>query len=428
MNIFFNSSEFCTVYQSLFDAFDQPYFASKEVPNFGSKKVADLDKLNEYYREVIRRRNRRRVPLAVDLTFEIVDYNTAKYKLLTSLKDVGLIEEMTQNLAISKGTLIYKLVNQIVDLNQKSKFALSFMHILKQLNFRQANLIAHLRNAFFHQETPPLKHLEESFRVLLAEIKTLFWDKNYYWLKFASIDDERVLEREAKRYRIDPLPKTEIYNVDEYPDSMLTEKELRLFLAHKEDIEANSSDVVAFLKTKGKKMHRKLFLYHLCLACLANIAEKIITHESKLYYSQMKGRIKWLIELAIQLTEIFFANANIHQRVLGDKLVDQQISKLIMYSEFVKELKHFTDALETKMQKIKNCQFDSIFTVVGKTQEDEAELEDKFTQSMYSNEVEEEGRPIKRLKIGVKLNKYMAEDGDERFKQLIVTKERVDNK
>lgn len=345
MSAFICIDELAAVYELLFEALDEQFLVAGET----SIPLLDtLTRLLDYYDGVLRRRASRRIPIAISLTFEIIRFFVQRHKLIRGITDQTLLENALDSLHQSAGTRVFKAVNQIVDLNQKSKFALSLQHILKKLDFKQAGLIAHLRNAFFHQDSPSRKEIERVFRVLLTELKTLFWDKNYYWYLNLTTDENYQLQKAASRYKIEAMAKAEINDVDEYCDLCLAQKDLRILMTEQMGKPAQKDTLQSFLKYKVKGLHRKVIIaIHVAQQAIQLLHKQLITHAAPSQEDLYKTDT--LEILLILLLEIFQSNINMH-RVLNKGTLARLIGRLSTLCHAVGR-KSFYEALQRMTEK-----------------------------------------------------------------------------
>jgi len=263
--------------------------------------------LARYYRTVLRARAGRRLPLAVELTFEILCFFSERPRLSPVMLD---------EMFVATGMRVFKILSQIVDLNQQSKRALSFSHILKQIGFRHFHLLAHLRNAFFHQETPNRHDLETAFRLLLGEVKSLFWDKNYYWCVHLTAGSAREVSGECEKYKIQPLTKAELHDVDEYSDMCLAQIDLKSYLEENAGRPVHSEAMNSYLKLKVKGLHRKVMVGTSCAFRASRmLRERVGRVEKENGKGETAGRqesLEQVLGLTVRLAEIFNSNQNMH--------------------------------------------------------------------------------------------------------------------
>ena len=271
--IFFNRDEYTDVYELVFDCVDED-FVSKDT--IDPSKIKSVKKVYEYYSGVIKRRNARRVPLAVDLTFEILKFYIDRYDVVCGVGDVSMMDTMVSCLHHSSAAKVFKIVNQIVDMNQKAKNTISFSHVLKKLNFKHHEIISQIRHSFFHQETPNVRSIELCFRLLLSEIKRLYWDVNYAWIQQVMTIDDKTVKKRLEKYKITPLTRSELYNVDEYSDSHILYKEYQLYVS-----DVSRPSVSDFIKNKVKGMHRKRSLIGKISSSLFDMYSRVICNDIK---------------------------------------------------------------------------------------------------------------------------------------------------
>lgn len=290
-SIFFNSEEFISIFEIVFSICNRDFLAQDTQD---PEKIKLLSRVVRYFNKVIRRRASRRVPLAVELTFQICKFYVDRQSVISTTSDLSALDVLMEALHVSSAAQVYKTVNQIVDLNQKSKFAVSFHLVLKKLEFAHADIISQIRHSFFHQETPNLKNIELSFRLLLGEIKTLYWDKNYAWLMSLRLQDTSLIKTQLAKYHVEPLTKAETNNVDEYCDQCLLQKDLLTFLSEP------TPSIPDFLKNKVKGLHRKSTLVHLLSSSLLKIySRNILEHREKL-----SGESKTMIDTLLHVEDM----------------------------------------------------------------------------------------------------------------------------
>lgn len=312
---FFSTHEFQSIYECLFENMGTSFLAG--VADLSLNQLQSLTSLLGYYDHTIRLRNSRRIPMSVSLTFESVRFFVDRHKILKTVSDPNLVATLVAGLGTSSATRVFKILNQIVDLNQKSKFALSFQHILKKLGFVENSLLAHLRNALFHQETPSERNTERALKILVREVKALFWDKNYYWLLKLTATEED-LKKKCTKFAVVPLEKVELNDVDAASDLALAEKELDNLL-HQRGNSVLSKDIVGeFIKEKVKGLHRKVAVAHLAAQQLSRIAAEIVTSTSKDLDSTKQTAMSNFLQILLYLCEIFASNKNMH-RVFEDR-------------------------------------------------------------------------------------------------------------
>lgn len=312
---FFSTHEFQAVYECMFENMSTTFLAG--VADLSVNQLQSLTSLVGYYDHTIRLRNSRRIPMSVSLTLESIRFFVDRHKILKTVSEPNLVATLVSALSTSSATRVFKILNQIVDLNQKSKFALSFQHILKKLGFVESSLLAHLRNALFHQETPSERNTERALKMLVKEVKALFWDKNYYWL-LRLTGTEEELKKKCTKFAVVPLEKVELNDVDAASDLAIAEKELDNFLNQKGATLLNKDTVGEFIKEKVKGLHRKIAVAHLAAQQLSRISAEIVTSTSRDLDATKQTSMSNFLQILMYLCEIFASNKNMH-RVFEDK-------------------------------------------------------------------------------------------------------------
>lgn len=79
-------------------------------------------------------------------------------------------EQFRELLLVKYATQVFKLVGQIVDQNQTSRFQQSFKVTLERLNFQNYELISELRHNLTHQDIPEAHFLESGLICVLRDI------------------------------------------------------------------------------------------------------------------------------------------------------------------------------------------------------------------------------------------------------------------
>ena len=115
--------ELAVVYEVLFESIDAEFLNHGE-PSL--QTIEAMSSLDNYYTRVFRRRASRRIPLSITMTFEIIKFYVLRHRLIKSTTDQALLDQSLDSLFQSSATKVFKTVNQIVDLSQKGKFAVSF--------------------------------------------------------------------------------------------------------------------------------------------------------------------------------------------------------------------------------------------------------------------------------------------------------------
>lgn len=154
-----------------------------------------LQRLMAYYELTLKRRAIRSLPLAVRLTFSIIDYFLSKYRLFSDLKNLDAMDGYLKTILVQKSLSSYRLLSQIVDQSQTSKFTGSFSRTLKELGFEEFSFVSQMRHNLIHQGQPSSKYLESSLVIILREMKRLYWDKQYIGyleLKLVTMEDVKL--------------------------------------------------------------------------------------------------------------------------------------------------------------------------------------------------------------------------------------------
>lgn len=346
---FFSTQEFRSVYECLFTHMSTAFLSGSS--DLSVPQLQSLTSLLSYYDLTIRLRNSRRMPMSVSLSFESVRFFVERHKILTSVSEPNLVASLSSSLSTSSATRVFKILNQIVDLNQKSKFALSFQHILKKLGFVESSLLAHLRNALFHQETPSERNTERALRILLREIKVLFWDKNYYWLLKLTFPED-VVRAKCNKFNVVPLEKVELNDVDASSDLAMAEKELENFLTLKGTALLQKDTVAEFVKEKVKGLHRKIAVAHLTAQHLVRISAGAVISTSNDQDQVQSARLQNFSQILLYLCEIFASNKNMH-RVFDDRVLRTNMEHiLVMHQVLSLDVEPFVKIAEKSQGRI----------------------------------------------------------------------------
>ena len=323
MVIFFCHEELISIYKALFSVDINSWFEK------GSVSISTIEVLAEvlhYFDNVVKKRNSRRAPLAAELTFEIIRYYVNHHQICITTKDVALMKAYLDNLLLASSTKVFKIVNQIVDLSQKSKFALSFNHILKQLDFKHHGLLAHVRNGFFHQEMPASGSLLSCFESLLIDMKRLYWDKVFAWYS-QTFSDRATSRQQLSKFGAQILDKACLNDVDEYSDRCLVQQDLQVHLGENLTNTNEKEAAASFIKHKVKGLHRKTVVALLAAVEAEKIAKEQLVSVTPL--PPMKARpLGHLLAILQQLLEIFQSNENMHSVLKTSPLAETASSLL----------------------------------------------------------------------------------------------------
>lgn len=406
MVLFFCHEELITVYKSLFASDVSTWFEKGAV---GVTVVENLADVLHYYDNIVKKRNSRRPPLAVELTFEIIRYYVTYHKICTTTKDVSMMKELLSNLLMASATKVFKIVNQIVDLNQKSKFALSFSHILKQLDFKHPGLLAHVRNGFFHQEMPAQTSILNCFETLLADTKRLFWDKVFAWY-VQTFCDPKTGRQMMSDFRAFVLDKATLNDVDEYSDRCLAQQDLRLHLADNMDKSNNKEAASAFIKHKVKGLHRKTVVALLVAVEAELLAKEQLVSVSPLLTSKA-AKLEQLLAILQQLLEIFQSNENMHA-ILDASPLRETVASLLSLLQVSGNWQSAVATFDRFMTKKGGSQSSLMLNMVTESAalgKREASTDDELPQSS-DIKTSEHIHSRAPLKIGYNLQKFMAND------------------
>lgn len=262
------------------------------------------------------------MPLSADLTFSILNYYLAKYQLIgkvSTQQDELSVFEMIEHLLNSSACKVFKTLSQIVDMNQQAKNTVSFQSVLVKLGFERADVLAHMRNGFFHQERANRQDLEMGFSLLWKEMKRLYWDKNYNWIMVGmrSVDPKKLShkqvkprKRERKFSEEEIITKAEINDVDEYSDCCLAQKNLLNFIKENSSkLEAHQEGVLNFIKHSVKGLHRKIAVANLSAIHAERLLKESLTASKPLSEASQSALSHFLSVLSCLLS-IFSSNKN----------------------------------------------------------------------------------------------------------------------
>lgn len=143
----------------------------------------------EYYRRIVQRRNAKKNLVAASLLvktlrglLECALSKGERPSLRTRKRFSGLIPEPREASLRSLALAVVRGLNQIVDMNQTAKFALSFKFILRKIYFDAdvIDFVAEMRHAVVHKAFP-------SARNVLRLAKVVFWwSFRHFWLPLLS--------------------------------------------------------------------------------------------------------------------------------------------------------------------------------------------------------------------------------------------------
>lgn len=327
MTAFFSFNEFIAMYKGIFDPSMSDLLEDAGQPS--TKTVAKLSGVLNYFDSLLACRNSRKIPLSVEVTMNILRYYVNSQRLVLSVTDVSAIKELSTSNLYACATRIFKGINQIVDLSQKGKHAMSFQHILKKLGFEHSGTIAHVRNAYFHQEMPADISIKTAISNILQDLKRLYWDMNYAWFINFTEDDNRTAIQACNLYGAAPLSKAEVNDVDEYSDMCLVLKELRVYLAEQEHRKFAKENVAGFIKNRVKGLHRKQ-----AVAALVSREAETITREQLVSISPLPvarlNRLEQLLGILQHLLDIFQSNVNMHDALLSSPLKETVASLVVI--------------------------------------------------------------------------------------------------
>jgi hypothetical protein len=124
--------------------------------------TADLSHFISYFENVILARHTTRVPIAVTFTYEIIKAVLGKPRDYESL-----------SLSLTRS------LNQIVDLSQNSKKALSFVQSLRRLKVHEmiCDIASETRHSIVHKAFPSRQQIDLTSIYFLIFLKENFWDK-----------------------------------------------------------------------------------------------------------------------------------------------------------------------------------------------------------------------------------------------------------
>lgn len=399
------------VYKSLFATDPTTWFEQGSIPTTTIEQLAEV---LHYYDIVVKRRNSRRPPLAVELTFAIIRYYANHHKICTTTKEVMIMKELLDNLLIASSTKIFKILNQIVDLNQKSKFALSFSHILKQLDFKHPGLLAHVRNGFFHQEMPAQSSLTSCFESLLVDLKRLFWDKVFAWYVQVFCEPSAARKLLAE-FGAQTLDKATLNDVDEYSDRCLAQQDLQIHLAECSKV-STADSASGFIKHKVKGLHRKT-----AVALLVAIEAEKLAKEQLISVQPLSpiktNRLEQLLAILQQILEIFQSNANMHS-VLKASPLKETVASLLSLLQISGNWQNSLSSFERFLNKTGSSQANLMVNLASSSitlgKREKPEQEDNSGMDIKEEPLHGVVKPIdnktKKLKLGQNLQKYLAKD------------------
>lgn len=418
MTAFFSYDEFISIYKAIFDPTMTDLLDTGNQPS--TKTIARLSGVLNYYDSIIACRNIRRVPLSVEVTMNILRYYVNSQRLMLSVNDVEAIKDFTSSNLYSCATRIFKGINQIVDLNQKGRHALSFQHILKKLGFEHSGTISHVRNAYFHQEMPAETSIKTAISNILQDLKTLYWDVNFAWHVNFTEDDHKASMKTSEEYRCNPLSKAEINDVDEYSDMCLVMKELRIYLTEQDKKKFTKDSTAAFMKNKVKGLHRKQAV----AALVAREAEKLTIEQLVSVAplpSEKLNRLEHLLGLLQHLLDIFQSNVNMHEALLSSPL-KETVASLVVMLKTSGALPQAVAGLE-KLSLKPGAEYYSIAVeitdgVLGKreTSSKDQEIDDILT---VDTEISAGETKSQKLQIGRKFMAYLDKSGENKYSTLI---------
>lgn len=169
---FLNIEEFFTIYSLIYKT-EKTLTPSPFLPNLTYKTLksqylctpTNLQTAVTYYKKVIKKRNSNKIPISIKLTFQILSYILKSPK---NQKSIAL--DLIRNL------------NQLVDMNQKSKNVVSFSQILSNLGIERdlVDILSECRHAIVHKKFPSESCLEICNCFLILFLKEKFWVETLY--------------------------------------------------------------------------------------------------------------------------------------------------------------------------------------------------------------------------------------------------------
>ena len=315
----------------------------------GEEDFKRMEALLGYYRAVLLTRSQKTVPLSIELTFKIIELFHDKNQAFKDLRDLRRVERYQDMALINHSVEIFRILGQIVDQNQSSKFTLSFSNSLRELCFVDYSLISQTRHNLTHQAPPSSKVLEFTIVKLLSEILVLYWDKQAHWLEVAGLMEgfgSKIGQKKKKSV-------SALNSVNsEYVDLLATQKRFEDF---RELCKTNFKAIKdlekltqSFVKTHLKKVHRKLYIVNLVIVELNHLITEQITSQfgEEDDNSPLKSDYEVLRIIFKQLMALFAKNRQMFAKLVRKTKVMNRVNQLICMANLDAKYSDITDALE----------------------------------------------------------------------------------